>query len=68
MKTYDTDPQLKEEIDKHLEKINSIQATLGTDSTPEERTKAREKQRYRMNKIKELDVKFWAEIRGFELE
>lgn len=58
---YDTDEQIRSEIDKLLQANASIQCNLGIESTKEERQEAKRKWMELAKKIKELDPKFYKE-------
>ena len=68
MKTYENDAETRDQIDHYLAEINAIRASLGTDSTPEERASAKKKEKYRLDQIKKIDETFWAQVRGYEYE
>jgi hypothetical protein len=52
---YQSNKLIKSKIDAIMQKMASIECTLGIDSTEEERSKAKQKQLVLLSKIKELD-------------
>ena len=58
---YHTDAETRRQIDALLQKNATIQANLGTESTPEERKEAKEKWMELARQIKSIDPKFYRE-------
>jgi len=58
---YHQDAEVREQIDELLRQNATIQANLGTDSTPEEREEAKRKWMELAKKIREIDPKFYRE-------
>lgn len=58
---YYTEEDIRKEIDILLKENAAIQASLGTDSTPQERKEADDKWKVIAAKIKTLDIKFYRE-------
>lgn len=56
---YDTNIITRQYIDKRLEKINSLHATLGTDSTEDEKLEVRQQQIKLWHEIKSVDEDFY---------
>ena len=57
--SYETNIQTKQRIDYRLKKIQSLQSTMGIDSTKAERKEVEAKQLVHWAKIKEIDEKFF---------
>jgi hypothetical protein len=64
--TYETNPNTKTEIDKLLAELSHHECHLGIDSTPEEVSACKEKQRLIFDKIKALDVEFYEVVKPYE--
>lgn len=56
---YDTNQKLRAKIDTRLKRIASINAHLGTDSTEQEKNRAKRKIKRIWLEIKELDLDFY---------
>ena len=59
---YFTNMEKRKEIDKHLEKIASLRATLGTDSLVREKDEVQKKCNEHLRAIKEIDLDFYKMI------
>jgi len=58
---YYQDAEVREQIDELLRQNATIQANLGTDSTPEERVEAKRQWMELAKKISDIDPKFYRE-------
>jgi len=56
---YDSNKADRKYIDNRLRDINSLQASLGTDSTPKHRSIVKREQNALKREIKERDRNFW---------
>ena len=61
---YYTNEKAREEIDALLKENARLEATLGKDSTPEEKEKVRRKQSKLFRFIKEIDQEFYERVTG----
>tara|TARA_S200002703_G_C3770444_1_gene237205 strand:- start:1104 stop:1325 length:222 start_codon:yes stop_codon:yes gene_type:complete len=59
---YSTNKKHKERIDRYLERMASINAHLGTDSSPREIKEASRKIAHLEEKIKDVDEEFYKQI------
>jgi len=57
--SYNTNKNTHTKIDKLLKEIQSLQSTMGTDTTKQERTEVEAKQLMLWYKIKDLDEQFF---------